>query len=851
MSTSRLKRTASVVGFVLVSAIGATWAAWEATRFPIAATSMGRNDTPHVDAGSVLMHNGWVLNPVGEHVITEDMPSVVLTAPDGRYVIACTMGYFPNRAHAIEIPRIREFPGLSRGDGDQRAPAFARWSASLPDAWRGAAWGKGSHAETLFVSAGPKGKIYRLRYDPEGYGLQTLDALDPDAKSEEAFFGAIATRVEDGLLAIDEKNDVLLELDPATGIVRRQAKLDPDPFCLAVNPSGSRVYVADYGTGRVQVFGADLEPVGSWPVGKQPGALVVSEDGRWLICANTGADSVTVLDAGTGEVLASIRTSMSPDAPLGSCPNALAITPKGDRLYVANGNINNVAVVDLSEGPGEAQVLGFIPTGRYPCALSLDPQGEFLFIGVGKGFEPRPNHEWTQGGMGLRVNQLPGAAYGPNRDRNLVHDYVLSTQRGAVTRVAIPDQADLRQMTQLALQASPYRDRLLARAVGRPKDSVLPESHEDPSPFEHVVYIIKENRTYDQVFGGIPEGNGDPNLVLFPEDVAPNHHRLAKQFVLLDNTYCEGEVSQDGWEWSTAANDSDWNTRATLYRYGGRPVPPHSREEIRPSNRYLWEHAEDRGLTYYSYGAKTQGNLFSPTWKGNFSEPWNQARVDGTPDYQKAEIFLRDLERANETGKWPNLVLVSITDDHTSGTTPGRKTPYAYMASNDLALGRIVEGLTRSKFWEKMAIFVIEDDAQNGPDHVDAHRTVALVISPYTKRGSVDSTMYTTSGMVRSIELALGIPPMSQFDAAATPMFACFTGPKNLEPYRSVKPRTDMNATNPPNAVMADVSRSLDFSDVDLADFGTLNRILWAALKPNEPYPGVNSVFREVPIGRD
>ena len=358
-----------------------------------------------------------------------------------------------------------------------------------------------------------------------------------------------------------------------------------------------------------------------------------------------------------------------------------------------------------------------------------------------------------------------------------------------------------------------------------------------------MIYIIKENRTYDQVFGDMPKGNGAKELVLFGKDVTPNHHKLADQFVLLDNTYCDGEVSQDGWEWSCGANDSDWNTKATLTSYSGKGNPPGEREAIRPSNRYIWEAADKMGLSYISYGAKTFGSLYSPTWKSFMSQDWNKARTSGVPDHLKVDIFIKDLAQAEKTGKWQNLMVMSLADDHTSGTRAGAATPDAAVGTNDLAVGKLVEAVSKSKFWSKTAIFIIEDDAQNGPDHVDAHRTVALVVSPYSRLGTVDSTMYTSTSLLRSMELLLGIQPLSQYDAGAAPMFKCFTGKLNTAAYSAEIPKVDLNAKNTKATPGAGLSATLDFSEVDKADFGTLNRILWNSKNPNKPYPSVRTGF--------
>jgi phospholipase C len=374
----------------------------------------------------------------------------------------------------------------------------------------------------------------------------------------------------------------------------------------------------------------------------------------------------------------------------------------------------------------------------------------------------------------------------------------------------------------------------------------------DPSPIKHVIYIIKENRTYDQVFGDIGRGNCDPSLVMFGADVTPNHHKLANEFVLLDNLYCNGHVSRDGHPWSTMAYNTDYTARDWALTYSGREGIDDDDEgnlHSAPSG-YIWDSCARKNLTYRSYGE----------YGGRVSQPDGTVKMEGRvpglvghmcPDYgipkepdqrprdtDNVEVFLKEFAEFEKNGNLPRFIIMSLGEDHTSGTRPGAYTPEACVASNDLALGRLVAAVSRSKYWPQIAIFVIEDDAQNGPDHVDAHRTVGLVISPYAKRKALDSTQYSTSGMIRTIELILGLDPLSQFDAAANPMFACFTDQADLTPYTAEEARIDLNAKNTPLAYGAERSMKMDFSEYDRIDDFELNEILWRAVKGKDaPLP--------------
>jgi hypothetical protein len=361
----------------------------------------------------------------------------------------------------------------------------------------------------------------------------------------------------------------------------------------------------------------------------------------------------------------------------------------------------------------------------------------------------------------------------------------------------------------------------------------VPERGGEPSVFQHVVYIIKENRTYDQVFGafqdakGRPAGNGDPHLVMFGEDVAPNHHQLAREYGLLDNLYCNGEVSVDGHSWCDAAIATDFNQRSWIMSYSRHGKLPGNEEMENPAAGYLWDLCRRQGVSYKNYG---EGAQRVPSI--------NRGKWTGERDMDKVQCWIDDLQAAEKTGGLPRFTIMSLGEDHTRGTKPGEFTPDASVASNDIGLGKIVAAATRSRFWKEMAIFVIEDDAQNGPDHVDAHRTVGFVISPFCKRGFVDSTLYTTASMIRTMELILGLPPLTQYDAGATPMFNCFGRTARLTAYHPLTPKVNLHTRNTEKSPFARESQQMDWSEYDRIPEDELNRILWYVTKgPDVPYP--------------
>jgi hypothetical protein len=400
-----------------------------------------------------------------------------------------------------------------------------------------------------------------------------------------------------------------------------------------------------------------------------------------------------------------------------------------------------------------------------------------------------------------------------------------------------------------------------------PHGTSIPAKVGDPSPIKHVLYIIKENRTYDQVFGDLKEGNGDRDLCLFPEAITPNHHRLARDFVLLDNFYCDGEVSADGHEWSMGAYATDFVEKVWPLVYRGSPhkkltYPGEGNVDgiARPAGGYIWDRCAEAGLSYRSYGewienGKTPadpGKARVKALEGHFDPAFRGFDLD-YPDQKRADRFIEELARFEKDGEMPQFIVLRLPNDHTIGTRVGKPTPTAMVADNDLALGRVVEAVSMSKFWKDTAIFVLEDDAQNGSDHVDAHRTVALVISPYSKRGHVDSHLYSTSSMLRTMELILGLKPMSQFDAAARPLYDSFQAKPDLHSYQHVVPDADLQATNLANAWGAKLSEQFDLTKEDAADDLLFNEVIWRSIKgPDSTMPApVRAAFVFPHLKRD
>jgi YVTN family beta-propeller protein len=778
-----------------------------------------------------LLPNGWVVSPAGSQVIVTDLPLNILALPDNRHALVATSGY---NAHELSLIDLEQRKVVDHQKVRESWFGLAA-TAKLDRIW----WsGGGAVAVHRFGLEGQK--LTRSGEDPKGDGNSGSSRGKSHFRSGIAFDPARQV-----LYALDIDYGTITALDLDAQNEQKSAPVGTRPYDVVLAPGGNLLYVSDWAGRTVHVVDpADLRTTARIAVGEHPNQMALHpRDGR-LFVACASSNCVSVIDTRRGIVTETIHTALFPRAPEGSTPDALAVAPDGKTLYVANADNNCIAVIDIGN-PDRSQVKGFIPTGWYPTAVAVTPDGKQLLVGVGKGNQTRPN-PIKQDPTRDKPESEPAA-----RRRSLPFPYIGTTLSGTLSIVPVPDDRTLAAYTDTVYRNCPYSDTLLTQAA-HPEPTAIPGKVGDPSPIKHILYIIKENRTYDQVFGDLTRGNGDPSLVMFGREVTPNHHKLAEEFVLLDNLYCNGHVSADGHPWSTMAYNTDYIARNWALTYSSRAgVDDDERGDLSnaPSG-YLWDACARAGLSYRSYGeygrrvSQPDGTLridgAVPGLVGHMSPYFGISKLPGrrSRDTDNAETFIREFQEFEKTGTLPRFMVMSLGEDHTTGTRPGSFTPQACVASNDLALGRIVEAVSHSKHWPETAIFVIEDDAQNGPDHVDAHRTVGLVISPYVKRKHLDSTQYSTVSMLRSIELILGLSPLSQFDAAARPMYGSFTAQPDLTPYNHEPARIDLNAVNTPMAYGAQRSLNMDFDEYDRIDDFELNEILWRAVKGQDaPVP--------------
>ena len=613
------------------------------------------------------------------------------------------------------------------------------------------------------------------------------------------------------------------------------------------NTSGSNVLVDPVtgiaNNGSVSVI--DLKKniqVKNIEVSLHPSGMVFNNDKSLLFVACANSDIISVINTEKDEVTDEISVKMNKDLPFGSSPNALTISSDGKFLYVANGTDNAICVID-TEKP--YRVAGFIPTGWYPGSVAINKSGTVLYVANVKG-------------AGSRNQRTDRNGYNS-------HDHL-----GSVSIIPVPDKEELVKMTEIVSGNNSF-SALYSNQNSEGKTEVaVPYLPDQTSHFKHVVYIIKENRTYDQVFGDMPQGNGDTSLVHFGYEITPNHHKLAETFVLMDNYYCSGVLSADGHQWTDEAFVTDYLEKSfgdftRSYPYDGDDALAYA------SSAFIWDNVLKNGLTFRNYGEFVDA-VIKPA-NATFTEIYNDFK-NGTnkitiqaeanleqlkpyicptfigfpnkvPDVYRAAEFIKELNEFEKNDNFPNFIIMLLPNDHTSGTKPGLPTPRAAVADNDFALGQIVEAISNSKFWKETCIFVTEDDPQAGLDHVDGHRTVGMVISPYTKRKKVVSTYYSQINMVRTMENILGIPPMNQFDLSAEPMFDCFTESPDFSPYKVIKNNIPLDEINPPleslngkKRYWAEKSMEQDLDDYDRINEDDFNRIIWHAMKGyDRPYP--------------
>ena len=748
-----------------------------------------------LDSRRVLLPNGWSLSPAGKVSPLGDFPMNLVVSPRGKFIAVTNNGQ--SRQSIMLMDAIAE------NIIDE---------VEIKKSWYGLTFNKDE--TRLYASGGNDNMV--VIYDIGNSRLEKLDSIVL-GKPWPVKISPTGLALDDEAqkLFITTKEDNSLYIVDLTSKKFQKIPLDHEAYACLLSPDRNRLYVSLWGGDKVAIIDPlKGEIISTIEVGSNPNELTITKDGKYLFVAHANDNAVSVIETSSRKVVEVFATALFPESLAGSTPNALALSEDEKKLYIANADNNCVAVFDVSE-PGDGKSLGFIPTDWYPTSVKVW-KGK-IWIANGKGGQSMANPK------------------GPNPYENRTEEtqYIGGLFKGTLSIVLEPDPETLKKYSNAVYKNSPYTKEIEKLAQGE-KGNPVPRKADEVSPIKHVFYIIKENRTYDQVFGDIEKGNGDSSLCLFPERVTPNHHALANEFVLLDNFYVNAEVSADGHNWSMAgyANDFVEKTWPTSYGdRGGSYDYEGTREIAYPKDGFIWDYCRRGGVSYRSYGEFiADGKATIKSLEGHFDKDFPEYDLS-VADLFRFETWKHDFDSLLEKDAVPQLSTIRLPNNHTAGARVGMPTPRAMVAENDQALGKLIEHLSHSKIWKESAVFVLEDDAQNGPDHVDAHRSPAFVISPYVKRNTVVSRMYSTASMLRTMELILGLPPMSQYDAAATPMWECFNSTPDVKSFKALPAQYNFKEMN---STISSISRKSDQFNLDVMDAAPdleFSEVIWKAVR--------------------
>lgn len=768
-----------------------------------------------LQAQSVRLPNGWTLSPAGRSLPLGDLPLNMALSPSGKLLAVTNNGQSVQSIQLIDPVNEKLLDKVI-----------------IPKSWYGLCFSPDE--KSLYASGGNDNIIWK--YSTLQHKLKLTDSIVlgkpwPNRISP-AGIAIHPSRKE--LYVVTKENNQFYVIDLQTKSIKKQLPLSGEGYACILSPDKKSVFLSVWGGAQVWQYDVQSQAIlRRIDVSKNPNELLLSANGKILYVANGDDNSVAVIDVTSGKVVEVLNTALYPNAPTGSAANGLALSANGKTLYVANADNNCLAVFDVTH-PGASHASGFIPTGWYPTNIKV--LGSKIFVSNGKGFTSFAN---PRGPNPVKKREKVKYQQGDEESEEQVQ-YIGGLMKGQLSIIPVPTAAQLGVYSKAVYANTPYTKQGELVSKGEPGNPV-PMKVGDPSPIKYVFYIIKENRTYDQVLGDMPEGNGDTSLCLFGEKITPNLHKLAREFVLLDNFYVDGEVSADGHNWSLSANANDYLEKTWPTSYGGRGGiydAEGNRPIANPGMGFIWDYCKRAGVSYRTYGE------FADDYKANipvlenhlcpYYTSWDQSVRDTSRYYQWA----REFDSMVAVKAVPRFNSLRIINDHTEGLSLGRPTPFAHCADNDWAVGLFVEHLSKSPIWNESVVFVVEDDAQNGPDHVDAHRTTAFVAGGFVKRNYVDHTMYSTSGMLRTIELILGLPPMSQYDAAAEPMWRCFDKTPNAAGFVSVAPKIDITERNTATTKSARLSAGFDFTKEDRIPDLLFSEVIWKAVKGEDsPMP--------------
>ena len=755
----------------------------------------------------VTLPNGWQLSPAGKSITLGDLPLNMAVSKSKKLLAVTNNGQSTQSLQLIDVNTEKILDNIV-----------------VAKSWLGLQFS--SDEKYLFASGGNDNLI--LQYAIVNNKLILKDSFLLGAKWPNKISPA-GIAIDDAkhlLYVVTKDNNALYIINLLNKQIIKQVNLDGEAYTCLLSPNKKELYISCWGCDKLIVFDTDKKIIkSSITVGDNPNDMCTTKNGQYLFIANANDNSVSVVNVKKNKVIETLSSSLFADAPPGSTTNAVALSVDEKTLYIANADNNCLAVFDVSK-PGFSQSKGFIPVGWYPTCIKVI--GKKIWVTNGKGFTSLPNPKGPN-----PVKKRAVVYQGVDKKKALAEQYIGGLFIGSMSIINEPSTKQLGIYAKQVYENTPYNKEKELFSKGE-AGNPIPEKVGAPSPIKHVFYIVKENRTYDQVLGDVKEGNGDTSLVLFGEKVTPNQHQLAKDFVLLDNFYVDGEVSADGHNWSLGAYATDYLEKNWVTSYGGRGGSYDAEGTRKVANNkgdFIWGACKKAGVSYRTYGE------FADDYKANipvlenhfcpFYTSWDQSVRDTT----RVGQWKRDFDSLLAINALPQLNTLRLINDHTEGMQKGRPTPFAHVADNDLAVGMFIDYLSKSPVWKESVVFIVEDDAQNGPDHVDAHRSPAYVVGPYVKRNFVDHTPYTTSGILRTIELILGLAPMSQYDAAAVPLWRSFTAMPDVTAYNALPAKVDITEKNLVWNELSKRSAQFNLSKEDQVPDLEFSDVIWKGVK--------------------
>jgi len=757
--------------------------------------------------GQVLLPNGWKLSPAGRSLKLGDLPLNIAVSASGNLMAVTNNGQSTQSVQLID-PKNETLL-------DDKI---------IKKAWYGLAF---SHDEkTLYASGGNDNIIlaYAIQNNKIG-AADTIKLGSPWPKNKICTTGIVVNKSNTRLYTVTKEDSSLYVIDPASKKVLNKLKLAAEAYSCILSPDEKTLYISIWGGEAVACYDTRTGQLnGSIKTGNHPNEILLNKKGTWLFVANANDNSVSVINTANRKTAEVISTSLYPTRLTGSTTNGLALSPNEKTLYIANADNNCLAVFDVSK-PGSSKSMGFIPVGWYPT--NVKTLGNKIFVSNGKGFTSMANPEGPQ-----PIKKVDNSGYQKGAI-NSREQYIGGLFKGTLSIIDAPDQVKLKAYSKQVYANARFSDKIAETAPGE-QGNPIPRKRGEKSPIKYVFYIIKENRTYDQVLGDMPKGNGDTSLCIFGNKVTPNLHSVANEFVLLDNFYVDAEVSADGHNWSMAAYATDFIEKTWPTSYGGRGGNYDSegtREIGDPRDGFIWDYCKRAGVSYRTYGEFAEHNEVNiKSLKGHSCEQSPGFDLSITDRFRE-KVWEHDFDSLLTINQVPRFNSIRLGNDHTSGQRKGAYSPIAAVADNDQGVGQLIEHLSKSPIWKESVVFVLEDDAQNGPDHIDAHRSPVYVAGPYVKRNAVVHSMYSTSGVLRTIELILGLPPMSQYDASALPFYECFSNTPDVTPFAAKPAQVNIEQRNVADNKSSLRSEKFNFAKEDAIPDLELNDVIWKYVK--------------------